>query len=95
MSSPLGIVASPPEKHNLCSACSGLHLSGHGCLVRHCPSCNGLLKFTTRICLKCSTDKSVCQVCETPLPKPTRATGTATKSDAPCCGAPTPDEPKS
>lgn len=87
MSSPLGIVASPPEKHNLCSACSSFQISGHGCLVRHCPSCNGPLRFTTRICLKCSTTKSVCQVCETPLPviceTPPATGGSTARPDAP------------
>lgn len=68
MSSPLGIAPPQPEKHNLCTNCAKLKISAHGCLMRHCPSCEGPLKFTTRICLRCSQTKHVCQVCETPLP---------------------------
>ncbi len=65
--SQLGIVAPRPEKHNLCKACAGLQITGNGCLVKHCPLCEGPMLFSTRICLRCSTSKGLCQSCQQPL----------------------------
>lgn len=62
--SKLGITAPPPEKHNLCQSCTGrVEFVSHGCLMRHCPMCNGPMAFSTQMCLKCSSDKNLCQGC--------------------------------
>ena len=79
MSSPLGIAPSRPEKHNLCGECAAtVHIHNNGCLIKHCPSCDGILRFATKMCLKCSTSKGLCQVCEKPLAATPAANAPAT-----------------
>lgn len=73
--SKLGIVAPQPEKHNLCPSCVGkVQIIGNGCLVKHCPMCEGPMLFSTRICLRCSNAHGLCQGCQGKLPEAPAAT---------------------